>query len=538
MQLAKRLLERTASRLPRTAPLFALLPALLLAASAAHAQDIRYGINPASRYPIQLNGGLQEVYLPGPSLQYDGAWQCLDGIIEGFAVERLPLVSIESVGFVPGDSREVLYTKYFQHHPQADAVFLVGPACPQPPDCGVPAVSMSYTPTADGDFYAYGGCNDDAVPFGINVRNTLGGLVGVKFSGDLTRYGLRVYTSNTFEFYVSGHAFCALIDNGNIVKFGKNTFHYLPLTQGRIIDESTTLWTDYIEWPLTRARYNAALLKYMELKRLSDLGDDIYYVFKQNCVQFAAEIAEAAGVDMPRYKMIVAPWSPDPGVLAASIRWHLAHDGGCQPEGRPRGKCVSPGHFHGGDAGRYIVSAEALISHTLADPDAAAASFLSEATYHDVSIDIAGWDPEHSLLMTDFGDGSAPVFEDSVEHAYAKPGSYHARVIVIGAAGIQVIRMPIAVTAKGKPAYASIDVPALPPLDQPLNPGDPPVVPPFARTFPADPTCDWFANGEDLAMLLAAWGSTAPTIADIDEDGVVSGNDLAIVLAGWGSNGK
>ena len=46
--------------------------------------------------------------------------------------------------------------------------------------------------------------------------------------------------------------------------------------------------------------------------------------------------------------------------------------------------------------------------------------------------------------------------------------------------------------------------------------------------------CDWVADGADLALVLAAWGSTASNIADIDEDGVVSGNDLAIVLAGWG----
>lgn len=547
MHCLDRLDRRTARMLLLAISCFALL---LSTATAAHArQDVRYGRNPASRYPIQLNGGLQEVFLPGPSVQYDGAWQCLDGIIEGFGVERLPLVSVESVGFVPGDSLEVLYTKYFQRYPQADAVFLVSPVCPQPPNCGVPAVSMSFTPTEDGDFYAYGGCNDDTVPFRINVRNTQGGLIGVKFSGDLTRYALRVYASSTAEFYISGHAFCALIDNGNFVKFGKNTFSYLPLTQGQILDESTTLWTDYIEWPLTRARYNAALLKYMELKRLSDLGDDIYWVFKQNCVDFAAEIAEAAGVDMPRYRMIVAPYSPDPGVLAATIRLYVDFYGGCQPNGRPRGKCVSPGHLYGGEQPRYIVSAEALIAHTLADPDGAAASFVSKPTYHDaeavtvgrnraLTIVVGGCDPESSLVMIDLDDGSDAVVSDLLQHTFSTPGSYEVRVIALSAAGIQVVRLPVTVTKHGKPAFASVEVPALPPLEQPLNPGEPATVPPFARTFPADPTCDWIANGEDLAMVLANWGSTAPTMADIDDDGVVGGNDLAIVLAGWWLNGR
>lgn len=48
--------------------------------------------------------------------------------------------------------------------------------------------------------------------------------------------------------------------------------------------------------------------------------------------------------------------------------------------------------------------------------------------------------------------------------------------------------------------------------------------------------CNWVADGEDLALVLAQWGSTAVTMADIDGDGVVSGNDLAIVLAGWGAD--
>ena len=127
---------------------------------------------------------------------------------------------------------------------------------------------------------------------------------------------------------------------------------------------------------------------------------------------------------------------------------------------------------------------------------------------------------------------------DSVEHVYSKPGPYQARVIVLGASGIQVIRTPIIVTPKGKPASASIGVPSIPPPEKLLNPGDPAVVPPFARTFPADVTGDWVANGEDLAMVLASWGSTEPTLADIDEDGVVNGNDLAVVLAGWGLTGR
>ena len=111
-------------------------------------------------------------------------------------------------------------------------------------------------------------------------------------------------------------------------------------------------------------------------------------------------------------------------------------------------------------------------------------------------------------------------------------------MIVIDPAGVHVIRFNVLVTPRGGAHTVDVAVPLMPPLNPQLNPGEPAVVPPFARTFPADPTCDWVANGEDLAMVLAAWGSTEPTIADIDDDGVVSGNDLAIVLAGWGATGN
>jgi hypothetical protein len=109
-------------------------------------------------------------------------------------------------------------------------------------------------------------------------------------------------------------------------------------------------------------------------------------------------------------------------------------------------------------------------------------------------------------------------------------------VIALDAAGVHVIRFNIQVVPKGKPIGASIQIPQLPPLlNQPENPGTEAVIAPFARTYPADVTCDWATNGEDLAMILANWGSQVPPIADIDGDGVVSGNDLAVVLAGWGA---
>ena len=43
---------------------------------------------------------------------------------------------------------------------------------------------------------------------------------------------------------------------------------------------------------------------------------------------------------------------------------------------------------------------------------------------------------------------------------------------------------------------------------------------------------DGFVNGNDLAILLAAWGTNDP-VADIDGDGVVAGGDLGMLLAAW-----
>ncbi|MSR69302.1 MAG: hypothetical protein EXS17_03030 [Phycisphaerales bacterium] len=43
---------------------------------------------------------------------------------------------------------------------------------------------------------------------------------------------------------------------------------------------------------------------------------------------------------------------------------------------------------------------------------------------------------------------------------------------------------------------------------------------------------DGIVNGQDLTMLLSAWGSSGGP-ADINADGIVSGLDLAIVLSSW-----
>ena len=51
---------------------------------------------------------------------------------------------------------------------------------------------------------------------------------------------------------------------------------------------------------------------------------------------------------------------------------------------------------------------------------------------------------------------------------------------------------------------------------------------------PGDVTSNGVVNGEDLGIVLAAWGTVSPN-ADIDGDGVVGGGDLALLLGSWGT---
>ena len=49
--------------------------------------------------------------------------------------------------------------------------------------------------------------------------------------------------------------------------------------------------------------------------------------------------------------------------------------------------------------------------------------------------------------------------------------------------------------------------------------------------LPSDLNGDGIWDGQDLAILLAAWGTSGP--GDLDGDGVVGGADLAILLGFW-----
>jgi hypothetical protein len=53
---------------------------------------------------------------------------------------------------------------------------------------------------------------------------------------------------------------------------------------------------------------------------------------------------------------------------------------------------------------------------------------------------------------------------------------------------------------------------------------------------PADLNADRFVNGDDLGVLLGAWGACAsPCPADLNADGFVNGDDLGVLLGAWGA---
>jgi hypothetical protein len=42
-------------------------------------------------------------------------------------------------------------------------------------------------------------------------------------------------------------------------------------------------------------------------------------------------------------------------------------------------------------------------------------------------------------------------------------------------------------------------------------------------------------NGNDLGILLGAWGSCSGCAADLDGNGSVGGSDLGVMLGAWGT---
>ena len=69
-------------------------------------------------------------------------------------------------------------------------------------------------------------------------------------------------------------------------------------------------------------------------------------------------------------------------------------------------------------------------------------------------------------------------------------------------------------------------------LDAGSDPADPASVP---QPCVADLSGDGLVNGNDLGILLGAWGSCSDCAADLDGNGSVGGSDLGVMLGAWGT---
>ncbi|MBI1302324.1 MAG: hypothetical protein GC172_00790 [Phycisphaera sp.] len=374
------------------------------------------------------------------------------------------------------------------------------------------------------------------------------GVVGIRIKGKNAGYflGMSAYSDASVR---SGHAWIRILVKGGGFEggpggrwaYGKwpadelNYDQVVPWAPGEIRPEGDRPSLHTAWFPVTHAEYNAAMaVLSRELTNPSrwSLGDG-------SCIDFAAEFMIAAGCPIPNCLQLPTLWRSPRAFNRECSRIIVE-------EGALLGRCgyvagVPTNHFGSQDG---LFDAGIATERIVADP----AAMAQELGYEIVGIDLGSTAlrtnstlslaitrPQESLVIVDFGDGTVkPHVSGALSHSYSKPGSYQVRVLTLQNLRVSVRTLTVQVQQKasnGRTVACAIpDVPVLLFRD----PGAPPASQPWARTFPADVNCDWVADGEDLALVLAQWGSTNLTPADIDEDGVVNGHDLAIVLAGWG----
>ena len=367
-----------------------------------------------------------------------------------------------------------------------------------------------------------------------------GGIVGIRIVGRNQGLFLGMSAFSNPNAMLEGHSWVHLqkraaplmhVAYGKWGLLGPNSYNITG--PGRILLDSLGFY-DHTAWfPVTVAEWNAAVAV---INRYIRFPTD--WTPRANCTDFAAEVMGAAGCPIPS----VSDWFnfSTPRAFNESCRRIILLNGGLLP------RC---GYIVGGVRPAVwprIVNPAPLVEEVTANPAAAA----NELGYEFVELALQGVSlrpkaplsfditrQEDSLVWVDFGDGTIALHEgEPLVHTYTSPGLYTARVLSVQHGKVSVRTAMITVQSKGSgSAEITCEIPEV----APIPPGEmPPQIPyaPWQRTLPADVTCDWQVNGEDLAFVLALWGSNEPSMADIDGDGIVSGNDLAIVLAGWGAS--
>ena len=500
--------------------------------------------------------------------------QLKHGVHEKFDIELFPALP-EHVLFSdpagpPTRTTNELMQAYGERHPRAQFLFVydgwwmindcdgdgvanLGPG--NPPCWGSPTASLTRL-DQNGSLLRYSknlipGTCDPLPRYKIRIDSPPllnRGVVGIRIKGKNAGYflGMSAYSYANVE---SGHAWIRIFEKSGGIEggpggrwaYGKwpagelNYGEVVPWAPGEIRVEGERISQHTAWFPVTHAEYNAAvavLRQEIENPSRWSLGNG-------SCIDFAARFMTAAGCPIPNCLQALTPWR-SPRAFNRECSRIIVEEGALLRrcgfiEGNPTN------HFGSQDG---LFDAGIVAERIVADP----AAMAQELGYEFVGIDLGSTAlrtnstlslaitrPEESLVLVDFGDGTvAPHVSGALSHSYSKPGSYQVRVLSLQNLRVSVRTLTVQVQQKasnGRTIACTIpDVPALLFRD----PGAPPARQPWARTFPADVNCDWVADGADLALVLAAWGSTASNIADIDEDGVVSGNDLAIVLAGWG----
>ena len=367
-----------------------------------------------------------------------------------------------------------------------------------------------------------------------------GGVVGIRIVGRNQGLFLGMSAYSDEDTMLAGHSWVHLEKRtapfmhkayGKWGNLGPNSWNITG--PGVILQDSLGEYLHTAWFPVTVAEWNAAVAV---INRYIAACTD--WTPWANCTDFAAEVMGAAGCPIPsvadNYNFST------PRAFNRSCRQILLQNGGRLP------RCGYIVFAPPPMVWPRIMNPAMVIEQVTANPAAAA----NELGYEFVALEIQGASvrtksplsfdiarQEDSLVWVDFGDGTTVLHEgEPLVHAYASSGLYAARVLSVQHGRVSVRTAMIAVQSKGRGSAAiACDIPAV----ELLPPGEaPPQIPyePWLRTLPADVTSDWQVNGEDLAFLLALWGSKEPSIADIDDDGVVSGSDLAVVLAGWGAS--
>ncbi len=134
----------------------------------------------------------------------------------------------------------------------------------------------------------------------------------------------------------------------------------------------------------------------------------------------------------------------------------------------------------------------------------------------------------------------------TVRDAYTSHMGFHARAVTLryGIGGVLSQSVPMVLTGNNlwrgvlpsQPRASTVSY-SVRCVDASGNTGDGPMltfVEPGTPPNPADLNNDGVVNGNDLTIVLAAWG-TADPIADADNDGIVGGTDLTLILAAFGA---